>query len=253
MPRNSNWSYLLTTGPSAPRLSVVNTFAPVARSSVATAVFEQILAQILDGSLDPGSVLPSERALTTELGVTRQVIREALQRLDQLGLVEIRHGGSTRVRDYRDAAGLDLLPRLFRRADGSLDAEVVRSVMEMRQAVGADAAALCALRLADTAGLRRAVAAAAGRGHELESVFWDLVVEGSQNICYRLSLNALRQAYAPAAALVAEVLTGELGAVERYEEVIAAIEARDPERARAAAAVLLSIGTAAITAFLEGP
>jgi GntR family transcriptional repressor for pyruvate dehydrogenase complex len=140
-----------------------------------------------------------------------------LQRLDQLGLVEIRHGGSTRVRDYRDAAGLDLLPRLFRRADGTLDAEVVRSVMEMRQAVGAEAAALCAQRLADTAELRRAVAEPAGRGPELESVFWDLIVDGSQNICYRLSLNALRQAYAPAAA-----------------------------------AELLGIGTAAITAYLEG-
>jgi DNA-binding FadR family transcriptional regulator len=236
----------------------VNTFAPVARSSVASAVFEQILAQILDGTLDPGSALPSERTLTSELGVTRQVVREALQRLDQLGLVEIRHGGSTRVRDYHDAAGLDLLPRLFRRADGSLDADVVRSVMEMRQAVGADAAALCAQRLDDTSALRRAVDEAAaemastGRGHDLESVFWDLVVDGSRNICYRLSLNALRQAYAPAAALVAEVLTGELNAVQRYEDVIAAIEARDPERARASAAELLGIGTTAITAFLEG-
>ncbi|WP_041543285.1 FadR/GntR family transcriptional regulator [Catenulispora acidiphila] len=230
----------------------MNTFAPVVRSSVAAAVFEQILGRILDGSLDPGSALPSERALTLELGVTRQVVREALQRLDQLGLVEIRHGGGTRVLDYRDAAGLDLLPRLFRRADGSLDAEVVRSVMEMRQAVGADAAALCALRLADTAGLRRAVAEGAGRGHDLESVFWDLIVDGSQNICYRLSLNALRQAYAPAAALVADVLADEITAVRRYEDVIAAIEARDPERARAAAGELLGLGTAAITAFLEG-
>lgn len=180
------------------------------------------------------------------------MVREALQRLDQLGLVEIRHGGGTRILDYRDAAGLDLLPRLFRRADGSLDAEVVRSVMEMRQAVGADAAALCALRLADTAGLRRAVAESAGRGHDLESVFWDLIVDGSQNICYRLSLNALRQAYAPAAALVADVLADEMAAVRRYEDVIAAIEARDPERARAAAGELLGVGTAAITAFLEG-
>lgn len=232
----------------------MNTFAPVERRSFASAVFEQILAQILDGTLDPGSTLPSERVLTAELGVTRQVVREALQRLDQLGLIEIRHGEGTRVRDYRAAAGLDLLPRLFRRADGALDADVVRSVMEMRQAVGADAAALCAQRLDDTSELRRVVAqAAAGdRGHDLESVFWDLVVDGSRNICYRLSLNALRQAYAPAAALVAEVLTGELTALRRYEDVIAAIEARDPERARAAAGELLGIGTAAITAFLEG-
>jgi GntR family transcriptional repressor for pyruvate dehydrogenase complex len=230
----------------------VSTFAPVDRRSFSSAVFEQILVQILDGTLDPGSALPSERTLTAELGVTRQVVREALQRLDQLGLVEIRHGGSTRVQDYRASAGLDLLPRLFQRADGSLDPDVVRSVMEMRQAVGADAAALCATRLADTSALREAVdELGTVGGRELDSVFWDLVVDGSQNICYRLSLNALRQAYQPAAALVAHILAGELAASSAYHDVIAAIEARDPDRARSAAADLLAIGTAAVTGFLE--
>jgi len=231
----------------------VSPFAPVDRRSFSSAVFEQIVGQILDGTLDPGSPLPSERALTSQLGVTRQVVREALQRLDQLGLVEIRHGGSTRVRDYRSHSGLDLLPRLSQRPDGSLDPEVVRSVMEMRQAVGADAAALCATRLDDTSELSRAVAELgdADGGRALDTRFWDLVVDGSRNICYRLSLNALRQAYQPAAALVAHILADELAAVPRYLEVIAAIDARDPERARAAASDLLAVGTVAITAFLE--
>lgn len=231
----------------------MSAFAPVDRRSFSSAVFDQIIGRILDGTLDPGSVLPSERVLTAELGVTRQVVREALQRLDQLGLVEIRHGGSTRVRDYRTASGLDLLPRLFQRADGSLDPQVVRSVMEMRQAVGADAAALCATRLEDTSSLHDAVAEldAADGGRDLDTRFWDLIVDGSRNICYRLSLNALRRAYQPAAAVVARILTDELAAVSRYQDVIAAIEARDPERARAAAADLLAVGTKAITTFLE--
>lgn len=233
-------------------LTGVSPFAPVDRRSFSSAVFEQIIAQILDGTLDPGCRLPSERTLTEQLGVTRQVVREALQRLDQLGLVEIRHGGGTRVRDYRDASGLDLLPRLFQRADGTLDPQVVRSVMEMRQAVGADAAALCATRLTDTAPLRAAVAElAAADGRALDTQFWDLVVDGSGNICYRLSLNALRQAYQPAAALVAHVLAGELAASGRYEAVIAAIEARDAEGARRAASELLAVGTAAVTGYLE--
>jgi len=234
----------------------VNTFAPVDRRSFSTAVFEQILGQILDGTLESGSALPSERTLTSELGVTRQVVREALQRLDQLGLVEIRHGGSTKVRDYRAAAGLDLLPRLFQRADGTLDADVVRSLMEMRQAIGADAAALCASRLDDTSALRSALSqfdrdAAAKRSYDLDFVFWDLIVDGSGNICYRLSLNALRQSYQAAATLVAGVLADELAATAMYEEVIAAIDAGDAERARKAASALLGIGTAAMNAFLE--
>lgn len=231
----------------------MSSFAPVDRRSFSSAVFDQIIGQILDGTLDPGMPLPSERVLTSQLGVTRQVVREALQRLDQLGLVEIRHGGSTRVRDYRAHSGLDLLPRLFQRPDGSLDPEVVRSVMEMRQAVGADAAALCATRLDDTSELRQAVAELSDTdgGRALDTRFWDLIVDGSHNICYRLSLNALRQAYQPAAALVAHILAGELAALPRYLAVIAAIDARDPERARAAAHELLAVGTVAISAFLE--
>jgi DNA-binding FadR family transcriptional regulator len=230
----------------------VTTFAPVDRRSFSTAVFEQILAQILDGTLDPGSSLPSERTLTSELGVTRQVVREALQRLDQLGLVEIRHGGSTRVQDYRLQAGLDLLPRLFQRADGSLDPDVVRSVMEMRQAIGADAAALCAERMDDVSALREAVAELGGGGGlDVDTRFWDLIIDGSQNICYRLSLNALRQAYQPASALVGRILAGELAARARYEAVISAIDLRDAEAARSAAAELLAIGTAAVRTFLE--
>lgn len=228
----------------------MSTFAPVDRRSFSTAVFEQILAQILDGTLIPGAPLPSERTLTSELGVTRQVVREALQRLDQLGLVEIRHGGGTRVQDFRTSAGLDLLPRLFRRADGSIDRDVVRSVMEMRQAIGADAAALCATRLDDTSALRAAVLGA-GAATDLDSRFWDLIVDGSQNICYRLSLNALRQAYHPAAALVGHILTGEIAARACYSSVLDAIDARDPEAARSAAAELLAIGTAAVRAFLD--
>lgn len=229
----------------------MSSFAPVSRKSFASAVFEQILARILDGTLSPGSTLPPERALTAELGVTRQVLREALQRLDQLGLVEIRHGGGTRVQDYRASAGLDLLPRLFQRADGSLDFDVVRSVMQMRQAIGADAAALCALHLDDTAELRQVLTEPGAGVGDLDSRFWDIVVDGSRNICYRLSLNALRQAYQPAATLVAHFLADELAAVSRYEDVVAAIEARDPERARSTASGLLAIGTAAITGFLQ--
>ena len=67
--------------------------------------------------------LPSERRLAEVLGVSRPAVREALQRLSQAQLVEVRHGGSTTVRDFRTFGGLDLLPRLLVR-DGELDPTV---------------------------------------------------------------------------------------------------------------------------------
>ncbi|MEV5576272.1 GntR family transcriptional regulator [Spirillospora sp. NPDC052269] len=236
-------------------------FSPVERTSVATAVFDQIAARILDGTLPVGERLPAERALTEEFGVNRQALREALQRLDQLGLVEIRHGGATRVRDFRRTAGLDLLPRLFLGADGGIDATTVRSVMEMRTAIGADASSLAAGRasaevraalhdvLADLESLVTDGGADDTAGLAAIDVrFWDLLIEGSGNVCYRLSVNVLRDAYRPVEALVDLLVMDERRDVAAHRDLIAAVEAGDGERARARAVALLDQGRAAVLA-----
>jgi DNA-binding FadR family transcriptional regulator len=171
---------------------VTSTFEPIRRQSVSAGVFEQLSTQILDGRLVAGEALPAERTLTELFGVNRQALREALQRLHQLGLVEIRHGGSTRVEDFRRQAGLDLLPRLLVKADGKLDVAVVRSLMEMRAAIGPDSAALCAQRarpdtvteLGVTAGEMTTETDLAVLAR-LDTTFWDLVVDGSDNVAYR--------------------------------------------------------------------
>src|SRR6478752_315960 len=120
---------------------------PVSRRSVPDEVFDQVLAEVVDGGLEAGEALPSERRLAEVLGVSRPAVREALQRLSQARLVEVRHGGSTTVRDFRRFGGLDLLPRLLVR-DGVLDAGVARSILQARQAIAPAVAA----EAAETAG-----------------------------------------------------------------------------------------------------
>ena len=73
-------------------------------------VFDQVLGEVLGGELTPGQALPAERRLAEVLGVSRPAVREALQRLSQAGLIEVRQGDTTTVRDFRRHAGLDLLP-----------------------------------------------------------------------------------------------------------------------------------------------
>ncbi|HEX3546239.1 MAG TPA: GntR family transcriptional regulator, partial [Mycobacterium sp.] len=104
---------------------------PVNRRSVPEEVFEQIVTEVLSGEMQPGQTLPSERRLAEVLGVSRPAVREALKRLIAAGLVEVRQGDATTVRDFRRHAGLDLLPRLLIRA-GDLDFSVVRSILETR-------------------------------------------------------------------------------------------------------------------------
>lgn len=53
--------------------------------------------RILSGDLAPGDLLPSERTISIERGVSRSVVREAINRLASLGLVRSWQGSGTRV------------------------------------------------------------------------------------------------------------------------------------------------------------
>ena len=57
---------------------------------------DRVIAMMLDGVLKPGDALPSERALMDSLKVGRPAIREAMQSLEQTGLIQIRHGERAR-------------------------------------------------------------------------------------------------------------------------------------------------------------
>ena len=232
---------------------------PVQRQSVASAVFDQLSNEVLTGELGPGEELPAERALTQALGVNRQAVREALQRLAEAGLVEIRHGGRTRVTDYRRTSGLELLPRLLIGADGTVDADVAMSILELRACLGPDIACRCAERCSDA--VRDAVT---GRVEQMEEAgddldrlagldveFWDTLVEGSGNIAYRLAFNGLRRTYEPITGLLQSTFAEELRDQRGRRVIAAAIAAGDGPAAAAAAQRLLGRGERAVRRLLQ--
>jgi GntR family transcriptional repressor for pyruvate dehydrogenase complex len=73
------------------------TLSPAPRRKLSETVAEQLLAAVRE--LPPGTKVPSERELTRELGVGRSTVREALNGLAMLGVVEIRHGQGVFVTD----------------------------------------------------------------------------------------------------------------------------------------------------------
>ncbi|MCF3936516.1 transcriptional regulator NanR [Acuticoccus sp. M5D2P5] len=70
---------------------------PIQRRKLSDDVFDRVLDMIKDGTLKPGDSLPSERSLMESLGVGRPAVREALQALARMGLIEIKHGERARV------------------------------------------------------------------------------------------------------------------------------------------------------------
>ena len=70
--------------------------APIDRQTARAAVFEQVRSWIEDGLLEPGETL-KDSEIAGRLGVSRTPVREALQMLAQLGVVEMLPGRMTRV------------------------------------------------------------------------------------------------------------------------------------------------------------
>jgi GntR family transcriptional repressor for pyruvate dehydrogenase complex len=74
--------------------------------SVVDAIEARIKEMIMSGKSKPGDQLPSERVLQSQLGVSRLPLREALARLQALGLISIRHGKGAYVEKSVSRAAL---------------------------------------------------------------------------------------------------------------------------------------------------
>ncbi|HWR40114.1 MAG TPA: FadR/GntR family transcriptional regulator [Patescibacteria group bacterium] len=68
---------------------------PIKKISVVDSVVAAMLTAIQNGRFTPGRKIPSERVLTQEFGVSRTALREAFQKLEQLGKITIRQGDGT--------------------------------------------------------------------------------------------------------------------------------------------------------------
>lgn len=82
--------------------------------SIVDAIESRLKEMIASGTLEPGQQLPSERELQGSLGVSRLPLREALARLQALGLIRIRHGKGAFVEENVSRSALrDVLIALF--------------------------------------------------------------------------------------------------------------------------------------------
>lgn len=73
---------------------------------------QYIVESIWNGGFPPGSILPAERELSELIGVTRTTLREVLQRLARDGWLTIKHGKPTKVNNFWETSGLNILETL---------------------------------------------------------------------------------------------------------------------------------------------
>lgn len=84
---------------------------PVKEGSVVGLVMNRIKEALINKELRPGDYLPTENELMKNLGVSKTSIREAIKMLQALGVLEIKRGQGTRIRDHLEGSVID--PMIF--------------------------------------------------------------------------------------------------------------------------------------------
>jgi len=205
---------------------------PVEKQRVAEEIAEQLRSLILNGQYPPGSKLPPERELSKRLRVNRASLREALKKLEHLGLVRIRQGDGTRVQNFMETGGIELVQHLLPLAGGK--PELIRDLLEFRRIFGREIARLAAAR-ANRDGLAK-LRALADRAEqvttalelfELDFDFYVAVASLSGNHVMLLLINTVRDGVRNFMPLLAN-LAGPGDTVRKHHrELIAAIEKGD--------------------------
>ena len=219
-------------------------------------VDEQIAATIadaiLDGAFPPGSALPPERELAERLGVNRTSLRQGLARLQQMGLIEARHGSGNVVCDPEALTHPAVVEALVRK----LGSEFLAELLEIRAALGPLIGRLAAQRSGseDAEALRAALEAVrqadgAAARQAADLAYFRVLIHSSRNralgLLYRWVEHAfggreheLTAAYDDAAAVVAEL-----------RAITDAVSARDAKAA--AGAVEAYLGASALRMVLS--
>lgn len=223
---------------------------PVDRQRVADEVVVQLRTRILTGAYAPGAKLPPERELSRTMGVNRASLREALKKLEHLGLVRIRQGDGTRVKDFMESGGIELVQHLLPLA-GDARPALVRDMLEFRRLFGREAARLAAVRASPRALERlEELADRADRAADATALFdadfefYVALTQAAGNQVMGLLINTVRdsaRAYLP----VLSNLAPDAAAVRAHHRaLLAALRAGDHAGAARVADAYLAQGVA---------
>lgn len=162
-------------------------------------VAEQYLIEsIWNGSIAINSELPAERVLADKIGVTRTTLREVLQRLSKDGWITIRHGKPTKVNNFWETSGLNILSTLTR-LDVTRRSDFIDQLMSVRTNIST-----IILRMAGKHNHESVISflqevpsidASSETFAEFDYRFYHHVAVSSNNMIYVLILNGLQDLY----------------------------------------------------------
>ncbi|MGC4192941.1 MAG: FadR/GntR family transcriptional regulator [Thermomicrobiales bacterium] len=210
------------------------------RPRLADAIIDELGGEILRGDLAERQLLPPEPQLSERFGVSRTVVREAIKRLQSLGLIEVRHGIGTIVLNH--AAWDDLDPDLIRiRAEAGLIGDLAEDLFAIRRTIEVEVAGLAAsLRSeADVTALAAIVDAMRVPGvvpetyTDLDIAFHDVLLDAARNRLLAKMMQPVNQIRRIGSLITTGTIARVIpDSIAGHERILAAIVAGDAERAR---------------------
>jgi len=213
-------------------------FKPIKPLSIIDEVSYQMKKLILDGTLRPGDLFPTEAELAEQLKVSRTVVRESKKSLTGMGLLEVK-GKRTYVGSDIFNTALDLLSFGYQLEKGTLD-----ELIEARRVIENETAALAAKRASDEMIAKLNSYLEKQKeviGLEDKSIFaendleWhSTIAEASQNRILAKMVLTIRNMLGVLIAMTLEIPRSDEEAYQAHLEVTKAIAEHNPEKARAA-------------------
>ncbi|HWP57566.1 MAG TPA: FadR/GntR family transcriptional regulator [Candidatus Acidoferrales bacterium] len=206
-----------------------------------TRIYEEVVSQIheliREGKLRAGDQLPSERELAETFKVSRTSVREAIRALESKGLVTTRTGMGTFIADLPIETLVQPLASLLIE-----EKDALADIFELRKLVEPHIAALAAERAtrADVDSMTRildkqeAAVSAGGSGVDADTQFHFAIGQATQNQALTRLISALMDILSHSREESLQTRGRRLASLASHREILAAIEAHDQERARAA-------------------
>ena len=218
-------------------------FEPILQEKLSMGVVRQIEVLILRGVLRPGERLPSERELSERMGVSRPSLREALSDLQERGLLASKAGAGVFVADVLGSAFSPALITLFSSHDEAVfdyisfrrDMEGLAAERAARLGSDMDLKVIDMIfKKMDAAHTKRNPADEA----HLDADFHLAIIEASHNIIMlhmmRSMYELLREGVFYNRTVMFKQRTTRDTLLGQHRAINAALQARDPEMARAA-------------------
>jgi GntR family transcriptional regulator, transcriptional repressor for pyruvate dehydrogenase complex len=216
-------------------------FAPIRLERVADKVASQLKKAISQGIFKVGDRLPSERELADQMGVSRPSVREAIQQLALLGILDTVHGGGSVVKNLTEQEIQRPIELIFAEDTQRvlelteirlfMEAWAVRKAAKNRTSADLDQMHRCLEQMEDdfAKGINR---------FELDLMFHNAIASATHNVIYLHFINSVYGLINYSIKIHRErVLYGrqdQMRILKDHRKIYDAIGDRDPDAAEAA-------------------